>query len=160
MKALKLLFFSGILAVSSCTPDPCVDVTCYNDGVCDDGTCICADWYEGADCSTEEKAKYIGNYTGTLSFFDGSGDQISSSQYTEPVTNKSGINELQGGDTPFVLTNSGSGSFNIPLTQVNDPTLGSTFWQGSGSFSGNLLSYNGTFDVQGVTYSFSFSGNK
>ena len=27
-----------------------------NDGVCDDGTCLCADWYECADCRTEERA--------------------------------------------------------------------------------------------------------
>ena len=50
--------------------------------------------------------------------------------------------------------------FTIPITQDNDPDLGSIFLQGSGSFSGNLLSLNGSMDVQGQTFTFSFTGNK
>ena len=160
MKTIKILMLSSILALASCTSDPCVDVTCYNDGVCDDGTCLCADWYEGDDCSTEEKAKYIGNYLGVINYYDSDGDLVSSSQVTEPVIDASGINELKGGDTPYILTASGSGGFNIPLTQFNDSGFGNTFIQGNGSFSGNLLSFNGSFDVQGDTYTFSFTGTK
>ena len=160
MKALKLLFFSGILALSSCTTDPCVDVTCFNDGVCDDGTCMCTDWYEGMDCNTEERTKYYGNYIGVMNFFDPDGMSAGSSQGGFAVSVGSVINELDGDGLPFVLNASGMSDFAIPITQVNDPDLGSTFWQGSGSFSGNILSFNGAFDVQGDTYTFSFTGTK
>jgi len=160
MKTIKILMLSSILALASCTSDPCVDVTCYNDGVCDDGTCMCTDWYEGMDCSTEERAKYYGSYTGALNFYDPSGASAGSNQITMPVAVGSTINELDGDGLPFVLNTSGTSDFAIPITQVNDPDLGSTFWQGSGSFSGNLLSFNGSFDVQGDTYTFSFTGTK
>ena len=84
MKTIRTLLLSCILALASCTTDPCVEVTCYNDGVCDDGTCICADWYEGADCSTEERAKYYGDYIGTATFINAAGD-VSTSTDTIPV---------------------------------------------------------------------------
>tara|TARA_B110000114_G_C14936660_1_gene334664 strand:- start:137 stop:619 length:483 start_codon:yes stop_codon:yes gene_type:complete len=160
MKAIKLLLFSCVLALGSCTTDPCVDTTCYNDGVCDDGTCMCTDWYEGMDCSTEERAKYYGSYTGALNFYDEAGDLLGANQVAIPVSVGSIINELDGDGLPFVLNTSGTPDFSIPITQVNDPDLGNTFWQGSGSFSGNLLSFNGSFDAQGQTITFSFTGNK
>ena len=86
MKAIKLLLFSCVLALGSCTTDPCVDTTCYNDGVCDDGTCMCTDWYEGMDCSTEERAKYYGSYTGALNFYDEAGDLLGANQVAIPVS--------------------------------------------------------------------------
>ena len=160
MKTIKILMLSSILALTSCASDPCLDVTCYNDGVCDDGTCMCADWYEGADCSTEERAKYYGTYTGAINFYNPDGSPNSSSQTAIPVTAGSIINELDGDGLPFVLNTSGTSDFTIPITQIADPDFGSTFWQGGGSFSGNLVSLNGSFDVQGQTFTFSFSGNK
>ena len=74
MKTIKTLLLSFVLALASCTTDPCADITCYNDGVCDDGTCICTDWYDGTDCSTEERAKYYGDYIGTATFINAAGD--------------------------------------------------------------------------------------
>ena len=160
MKTIKILMLSSILAFTSCASDPCVDVTCYNDGVCDDGTCMCADWYEGADCSTEERAKYYGSYVGALNLYDASGALVNSGQTAMPISVGSAINELDADGLPFVLNASGMSDFTIPITQMNDPDLGSTFWQGSGSFSGNLLLFNGSFDVQGQTLTFSFTGTK
>lgn len=64
MKTLKLLPLISLLALSSCAKDPCIDVTCLNDGVCDDGSCLCADWYEGEDCGTEQREKMLGEYIG------------------------------------------------------------------------------------------------
>jgi len=160
MKTIKILMLSSILAFTSCASDPCVDVTCYNDGVCDDGTCMCADWYEGADCSTEERAKYYGSYTGVMNFYDPNGDLASSSNDPLVLSAGSTINEINADGLPFVLNASGMEDFTIPITQDNDPDLGSIFFQGSGSFSGNLLSVNGSMDVQGQTFTFSFTGNK
>lgn len=39
-----------VLSLTSC--DPCKDVTCENDGTCEDGTCVCADMYYGDACET------------------------------------------------------------------------------------------------------------
>tara|TARA_R110000803_G_C11827805_1_gene302861 strand:+ start:135 stop:617 length:483 start_codon:yes stop_codon:yes gene_type:complete len=160
MKAIKLLLFSCVLALGSCATDPCVDTTCYNDGVCDDGTCMCTDWYEGMDCSTEERTKYYGSYAGVMNFYDPNGDLASSSNDPLVLSAGSMINEINGDGLPFVLNASGMEDFTIPITQDNDPDLGSIFLQGSGSFSGNLLSVNGSMDVQGLTFTFSFTGNK
>lgn len=160
MKNLNFIMVTVALLFSSCAKDPCLDVTCLNDGQCDDGTCLCADWYEGADCGTEERVKYYGNYIGAMNFYDSNGDLIQSSQVSIPVAEGNSINSLDSEGLPFVLTVSGSGSFNIPITQINDPTVGNTFWQGFGSFNGNALTFNGTFDVQGETLSFTFSGTK
>ena len=160
MKVLKFFVVSSILFLSSCAKDPCLDVTCLNDGQCDDGTCLCADWYEGTDCGTEERVKYYGTYVGALNLYDEDGVLIQGNQGGIPVAEGSSINSLDSDGLPFVLTASGSGSFNIPITQINDPTLGNTFWQGNGSFNGTALNFNGTFDFQGETIAFTFSGTK
>ena len=120
----------------------------------------CADWYEGADCSTEERAKYYGSYTGVMNFYDPNGDLALSSNDPLVLSADSTINEINGDGLPFVLNASSMEDFTIPITQDNDPDLGSIFYQGSGSFSGNLLSVNGSMDVQGDTYTFSFTGTK
>ncbi len=46
----SLLFILSILLVSCA--DQCKDVTCLNDGVCNDGQCDCLRGYSGSDCST------------------------------------------------------------------------------------------------------------
>lgn len=66
---MKTKFFQilGVVAVSvlsfnSCTTDACKDVVCQNAGVCDEGTCACAVGYEGTNCQTLVRAKYLGNF--------------------------------------------------------------------------------------------------
>jgi hypothetical protein len=66
---MKTKFFQilGVVAVSvlsfnSCTTDACKDVVCQNAGVCEDGTCVCAVGYEGTNCQTLVRAKYLGSY--------------------------------------------------------------------------------------------------
>lgn len=99
MKTLKLLPLISLLALSSCAKDPCIDVTCLNDGVCDDGSCLCADWYEGEDCGTEQREKMLGEYIGSYFVCDstfsiisgnlnlygvlGNGDDINQFQFTQ-----------------------------------------------------------------------------
>ena len=160
MKTIKTLLLSCILALASCTTDPCVDVTCYNDGVCEDGTCICADWYEGADCSTEERAKYYGNYIGTSSFFDVDGNFINNSTDTIPLSsNGSIVNELDADGVIFALVASGMGDFDIPPTTISDPD-GTFIIRGDGSFSGNLMTLNASFIYPDDTINFTFTGSK
>lgn len=72
---LKTLSFLFILFIMSCT-DPCKDVNCMNEGVCDDGTCLCADGYEGTNCENEIRAKYYGIFSGTVTCDDGSTQEL------------------------------------------------------------------------------------
>lgn len=44
--------------------DECRDVDCGANGSCDEGDCICDAGYEGSSCETEERAKFIGNWSG------------------------------------------------------------------------------------------------
>jgi hypothetical protein len=71
MKKLKSILVASILTVAtfsatvftSCNPDACKDVVCSNGGTCTDGTCACAVGYEGTNCDTESKAKFLKNWT-------------------------------------------------------------------------------------------------
>lgn len=65
LSALSALALSTMLFFSSCTPDPCKDVTCLNNGTCNDGNCECVTGYEGTDCGTEVRAKFLGPYSVT-----------------------------------------------------------------------------------------------
>ncbi|MFM2201538.1 MAG: hypothetical protein RL040_738 [Bacteroidota bacterium] len=66
MKTLQkftlIVFTLVTLSIVSCTEDPCADVSCLNGGTCNEGTCACAAGYEGADCGTEQRAKFISTY--------------------------------------------------------------------------------------------------
>lgn len=62
---IRFSIFSFAFLLFSCT-DPCEDVSCLNDGVCDDGTCLCEVGYEGTNCETESRAKYYGTFGGDL----------------------------------------------------------------------------------------------
>jgi hypothetical protein len=161
MKTIKTLILSCLLAFASCASDPCEDVTCYNDGVCDDGTCICADWYEGADCSTEERAKYYGDYIGTATFINAAGDVSTSTDTIPVVANGTTLNELyMANGVPTVLDVSGMGGFTIPLSAVSDPGGATLNISGNGSFDGNLLTVTATMEFTSSTLEYTFSGSK
>lgn len=162
MKTIKLLLMSGILALSSCSKDPCVDTTCYNDGVCDDGTCMCADWYEGTDCSTEEREKYYGTYLGTSQLFDSDNNLISTNVASLTTTAGNAVNVLTGdGQLPLVLSASGTGSFDVPVTQIYDADLGGNIYiQGSGTLSSSTATMVAQMEFQGDILLYTFTGNK
>lgn len=63
-----IIAFSTLLVLSgltSCTPDKCTAIACAHGGLCQDGTCLCADGYEGYQCETEMRARYITTWTVT-----------------------------------------------------------------------------------------------
>ena len=161
MKTIKTLLLSCVLALASCKPDPCLDVICLNYGVCDDGACLCADWYEGTDCSSEERAKYYGDYIGTATYFNAAGDEIDSSTDTIPVVaNGLNVNEIIADGIPLVLSVSGLGVFVIPPNATFDPNGTSLTVSGDGSFDSNLLTINATMEFAQDTLTFSFTGSK
>ena len=68
----NLLWFFGLaimaatsFTIVSCNPDPCKDVNCGDNGICNDGTCDCTLGYEGVNCETESRTKLTGKYSTT-----------------------------------------------------------------------------------------------
>ena len=48
-----------LLMVAGCVDDPCEQTICYNDGYCEDGTCVCPLGFTGADCGFQVTPKKI-----------------------------------------------------------------------------------------------------
>jgi hypothetical protein len=63
---LALLTSVSLFSLSSCDQDPCKDTTCLNSGTpTEDGEecfCLCPTGYEGTDCGTLVRAKFIGTF--------------------------------------------------------------------------------------------------
>lgn len=67
MKSLKRIALSALLTFSafgavlytSCNKDECKDVVCQNGGTCTGGTCTCTSGYEGTNCETAVRTKFI-----------------------------------------------------------------------------------------------------
>lgn len=60
-----LAAFSAFSAVTytSCNNDKCKAIACAYNGVCKDGSCICPSGYEGPQCETITRNKFIGVWT-------------------------------------------------------------------------------------------------
>lgn len=54
-KGMESSKFSTILAVSPKLPDLCENVQCLNDGLCQEGSCLCKSGFDGEFCETEIK---------------------------------------------------------------------------------------------------------
>ncbi len=50
---------------SSCTTDKCKAIACAYGGVCKEGVCICPSGYEGIQCETVTRDKFVGTWTVT-----------------------------------------------------------------------------------------------
>lgn len=64
MKKLSLITLLIATILIGCK-DKCADVSCLNDGVCNDGTCTCPTGYEGEFCQDEARTKFLGTYNVT-----------------------------------------------------------------------------------------------
>jgi hypothetical protein len=63
MKAVRL--FCSIIVLSfyaACVPDECGDVLCDNGGVCVFGSCSCLNGYEGPNCDTVWRDRFLGDW--------------------------------------------------------------------------------------------------
>ena len=159
MKKLTL-FIASALILNSCAKDPCSDVLCLNNGTCLDGTCLCQDWYEGENCGTEERAKYYGLYTGTLTLTQ-NGQVIAQDVTQMDISDGASINRLQvdGLGTEAKINVSGQPNFDlVPFTIVSQgETVQCT---GFGTFNGSQLSMYGQMSASGETINWTYVGTK
>jgi len=61
MSFMSIASIAAILTISSCAKDEdkCKNVTCQNSGTCVDGTCNCTAGYEGTNCETVARTKFL-----------------------------------------------------------------------------------------------------
>ena len=150
MKKLSILT-AGIMMVfslaiitfySSCT-DPCKDVVCLNAGTCVDGACSCADGYEGDDCGTAIRQKFIGSWTAAdACSLSGTG------AYTVTVTAGTGIFDVK-------ITN----MWNAFVNQVNATISGNTITISTQEpdSDGFTISGTGTISSDGLTITWTYT---
>lgn len=132
-----------LLFLWNCSSDPCEDITCLNNGVCVDGICDCADWYEGLNCETERREKYFGDYFGIMTRFE-QGGTYTDTATTNVSTDSKGVNFLLFDNLLSIelikemqIELDGRAEFNIPLVLITDPDNGdSNYFTGSGLFVG------------------------
>lgn len=140
MKNFKLFLLSlsfGALALTGCK-DECADVVCQNGGTCNEGICACATGYEGTECATETRAKFLGTYSAAESCTSGNYPPftitiVSSSTGVRNVI----INNFYGIGLSVSATVSGS-SLNIPNQTITEDGVPIAI-SGSGQLAGNIL---------------------
>ena len=136
--ATALIFF-----YSSCTTDPCKDVICLNDGVCNSGTCSCAAGYEGTDCSTLSRDKFIGTWNVVGNMAGANGAASGPDNYTATITASSTdvtkvlIANMWGAFTNATVATIDGNTITIALQQPDND--GFTV-EGSGTISGTTIS--------------------
>ena len=128
--AAAIMMVSSVVYFNSCKKDPCKDVVCNNGGTCVDGTCSCTTGYEGADCSTEMRTKFLLSTAGFTdagtsdsSYNNTTGHSYSGLTYNMTITKGTGINDLiisgiggygcTGGSTNITATMTSSTAFTI-----------------------------------------------
>jgi hypothetical protein len=123
---LRTIFISSIVTISAfisvgyvaCNRDKCKTLVCANGGICNLGTCICPSGYEGAQCETVSRNKFLGiwsvfekgsisnaaQYTVTISAFDDPGNTDPSNVMIHPFYNyfKTNVKAYVVRDTMFI----------------------------------------------------------
>jgi hypothetical protein len=84
-----LTVFSGV-TLSSCKEDKCKAIVCAYGGVCSDGACLCPSGYEGPQCETVNRTRFLGIWTVTED-----GSLTNAAQYSVSVEKGPNITELR-----------------------------------------------------------------
>jgi len=72
MKPMRNIFLAAFLTIivvtavsyTACNKNHCSNVVCMNQGVCDNGNCVCPVGFEGSRCETLSRDKFIYTYNG------------------------------------------------------------------------------------------------
>ena len=152
MKFFKYLSFCLALSAlatlnQSCSKDaPCNSIVCENGGTCNDGTCDCAEGYEGTNCSTEVRAKFIGSYPG----MDACSTTGASGTYTSTIaTSTTGVNSI-------LITGLWEGFF---ITAINGTVSGNeiTVPSQEPDSDGFVIAGTGVMNADGTSIAWTFT---
>lgn len=148
------LLISGATFMSSCKKDPCDTTSCLNGATCNEGTCECTTGYEGENCGTEMRQKFLGTYTGTMTVAGQTGNM-----QLEVKTSNQGADKIElvwwSWDETYRAEVQNGNSVVIPQQQVYTQQ-GTYTVEGSGNLNGSqiILNWNATYQGQSVTYNF------
>ena len=90
LSALGALTAFSAVTFSSCKEDKCKAIVCAYGGVCSDGICLCPSGYEGNQCETITRTRYLGVWHVTED-----GTYSNATQYTVSVQPGANISELR-----------------------------------------------------------------
>jgi hypothetical protein len=95
LKSIVLSVFATISILGSfmyvsCNRDKCKTIVCANDGVCNQGACICPSGYGGTNCETVLRNKFLGNWQ----VFE-KGSVTNAAQYAISITEGPNITDLR-----------------------------------------------------------------
>lgn len=134
-----------ILSLSACQKDQCKDVDCNGNGQCIIGVCDCDEGYEGPNCETIQREKFIGSYRGSESCITGNYDYFLSISSSPTSVAEILINNLfESGESVVARMGSDGYSFVIPSQPMGSSTV-----SGSGSLSGITITITFSVNLQG-----------
>ncbi|QLH44409.1 MAG: calcium-binding EGF-like domain-containing protein [Bacteroidota bacterium] len=129
---------------TACNPDACKDVVCQNGGTCVDGDCTCPVGYEGTNCQTLSRDKFIGVFTGSETCTVGT-DNYSITCSANSDNTKFNIQNLYNQSLTAIASANGN-AFTIPSQTVGSGVTA----VGSGTITGNTMTVTYTVN-DGVT---------
>ncbi|MEY2899643.1 MAG: hypothetical protein RL138_1696 [Bacteroidota bacterium] len=147
-KSIHLMFVAvfataAMFYLNSCVKDPCKDVVCQNGGTCLSGTCSCATGYEGTNCETAMRDKFI-NASGYSAVENGSASGAST--YTLNITtNSNSVDKVY-------ISNVWSTFQNTVNATISGSTI--TFARQSPDNDGFYVEGNGTISGNSITVSY------
>ncbi len=167
MRSIKHIALSAVLTFSafgavmytSCSKDECKDVVCQNGGTCAEGKCTCTTGYEGTNCETKSRDKFVGTYTGTEICSTGN------DTYSVVVTaNSDAIKLTMTGlyndpSAPYtaICTMTGTDAFSFSGSSSASAAI---VFSGTGTLSGNQLKIVYTVTNGVTTNSCTYTGTK
>jgi len=133
---IKRILTASVFAISvvlcfsylSCNRDQCKTIVCSNGGVCNLGSCICPVGYEGSNCETVTRTKFLGNWE----VFE-KGSVTNAAQYGITIAPSEGI-------TDVVIQN----FYNYFRTNINAYVSNDTIYIPNQQYEGKLLFGIGT----------------
>jgi hypothetical protein len=162
MKNFKSILMSGFIALGtistvlvSCNEDLCKDKVCANGGICDaaTGNCACATGWEGVDCKTASRNKFL-NAAGYTVVEDGTSS--ASATYTGTIV-ASGTDStaLNLGNVWGVFVNTVRGTVNGSTVTIarQQPDADGYWVEGNGTMNSTgvmTLKYKITYEPAGV----------
>src|SRR5690606_14893398 len=89
LSAIGALTAFSAVTLSSCSEDKCKSIVCAYGGVCTDGECLCETGYEGNQCETITRKRYLGVWHVTED-----GTYTDATQYSISISPGPNINEV------------------------------------------------------------------